>query len=180
MKSDAALLVIDMQLCAFDGKITPPIFEGDKILNIVGTLIDDCRTFGLPIIFIQTCAVSGRPYAKDSHGWEIHPELKKKPTDPVIYKTQSSAFEDTKLVSALSELGISKLITCGIWSEYCLANTSLDALNLDYSVTVVADAHSTVADTNIGAMQTVAEQNDRLAKNGARLLNASEIIQALR
>ena len=73
MKTSYALLVIDMQLVAFDGKITLPIVDGSRLLDRVSTLVDVCRVEEIPIIYLQTCALSGQPYARDAHGWEIHP-----------------------------------------------------------------------------------------------------------
>ncbi len=175
MQPITGLLVIDMQLCAFDGQITSPICQGDKLLTTVAELISNCREQGLPVIFIQTCALSGQPYSKDSHGWEIHANLGKKPDDKVVYKVQSNAFEDTDLQDVLSELGISKLITCGIWSEFCVASTSLAALSLTYEVYVAADAHGTVAGSDTEAMHTVATQNELLASKGAHVAVMSEL-----
>ena len=175
MRPITALLVIDMQLCAFDSQITSPIRQGDKLLATVAELVGHCREKSLPIIFIQTCAISGQPYAKDSHGWEIHASLGKKNNDKVVYKNKSNAFEDTDLQDILSELQISKLITCGIWSEYCVANTSLAALSLDYEVYVAADAHGTVAASDTEAMHTVVTQNEMLARKGAHVATVSEL-----
>jgi nicotinamidase-related amidase len=175
MQPITALLVIDMQLCAFDGQITSPICQGDELLVTVAELISSCRRQGLPIIFIQTCAISGQPYSKDSHGWEIHANLGKKSDDKVVYKVLSNAFEDTDLQDVLSALRVSSLITCGIWSEYCVANTSLAALSLAYEVYVVADAHGTVAGSDTEAMHTVATQNKMLASKGAHVARMSEL-----
>ena len=60
-KENYALLVIDMQLVAFDGKITPPIAHGSQLLCKVSTLIENCRSEDIPVIYLQTCALSGRP-----------------------------------------------------------------------------------------------------------------------
>ena len=70
-----ALLVIDMQLVAFDGKITPAIPNGGELLGTVLELIRSCRSARVPVVYVQTSALSGQPYAKDRHGWEIHPQI---------------------------------------------------------------------------------------------------------
>ena len=175
MRQGTGLLVIDMQLCAFDGKITPPICHGDELLATVAELIERCRKQGLPIILAQTCAISGQPYAKDVHGWEIHARLETRPEDKIVYKIQSNAFEDTNLQEVLFELELSRLIICGIWSEYCVANTTLAALSLGYEVCLVADAHGTVAGSDAEAMDAVAKQNEMLVRKGAQVITMSQL-----
>jgi nicotinamidase-related amidase len=176
MKSDYALLVIDMQLCGFDGVITPPIENGTQLLDKVVDLITISRSNKIPIIFIQTCAVSGQPYAKDMHGWEIHPSISPKPEDLIVYKRNSSAFDDTNLQELLVEIGVGGVITCGIWSEFCVTNTSMSALKLGFDVYVAADAHGTVSNMESEASDIISEQNDYLKRNQAQVLD----IQALR
>jgi nicotinamidase-related amidase len=158
MKSKIALLVIDMQLVAFDGVITPAITNGDRVLEQVSQTIHTIRSNNLPIIFIQTCALDGQPYAKDTHGWEIHPSISVKPEDRVVFKPGCSGFDDTTLEQILRELKIKSVITCGIWSEYCVTETSLSALRLGFEVCLVADAHGTVADSEQDAEETICKQ----------------------
>ena len=171
-----ALLIIDMQLVAFDGEITPPIQGGDQVLARSAELIDGCRTAGLSVIYIQTRAISGQPYAEDSHGWDIHPMVTPKPTDTVVYKVMSDGFEDTLLANVLQETNAKGLVTCGIWSEYCVASTSTTAIQKGYKVLVASDAHGTVADSSEQATATVNEQNRLLEKRGAAVLTVHEIL----
>ena len=67
----------------------------------------------------------------------------------------------------LTDIGAKTLITCGIWSEFCVTATSLAALELGYDVWVVADGHSTVADSEDEANRVIAKQNKELAKANA-------------
>ena len=171
-----ALLIIDMQLVAFDGEITPPIQGGDQVLARCAELIDGCRDAGLSIIYIQTRAVSGQPYAEDTHGWEIHPQVVPRPNDTVVYKVMSDGFEDTQLADVLQEIGAKGLVTCGIWSEYCLIRTSTTAIQEGYKVIVASDAHGTVADSLERASETVKKQNELLTQRGATILPVCEIL----
>ncbi|MBL4580461.1 MAG: isochorismatase family protein [Gammaproteobacteria bacterium] len=61
-------------------------------------------TTGLLVIDMQVCAFDGQTYAKDTHGWEIHPRMKIGDEDKIVYKAQSNAFENTKLQQVLSSL----------------------------------------------------------------------------
>lgn len=170
MKSPIALLIIDMQLVAFDGKITPPITNGDRILEQVLETIRIARSKSVPIIFIQTCALDGQPYAKDTHGWEIHPSILVKPKDRVVFKPDCSGFDDTNLEQVLKELEIKSVITCGIWSQYCVKETSLSALRLGFEVCLLADAHGTVAESEQDAKDTVCKSNTALKQLEATVL----------
>ncbi|MFT5936088.1 MAG: nicotinamidase-related amidase, partial [Pseudohongiellaceae bacterium] len=64
----------------------------------------------------------------------------------------------TTLEQILRELKIKSVITCGIWSEYCVTETSLSALRLGFEVCLVADAHGTVADSEQDAEETICKQ----------------------
>lgn len=171
MKSPFALLVIDMQLVAFDGKITPAITNGDRVLEQVLETIRIARSKSLPIIFVQTCPLDGQPYAKDNHGWEIHPSILVMPEDRVVFKLGCSGFDNTDLEQVLRELEIEGVITCGIWSEYCVTETSLSALKLGFDVCLVEDAHGTVASTESEATETTAKQNAFVLQNKAKVIS---------
>jgi len=170
-----ALLVIDMQLVAFDGKITPPIQDGANVLNRVAELVATCHATGLHIVYVQTCAMPGQPYAKDTHGWEIHPVLASRPGDATVYKVNSNGFEDTDLAEVLAALEVRNLITCGIWSEYCLARTSLAAIERGFNVHVAADAHGTVANDRQTALDTAAQQNKFLEQSNAKVSTVRQL-----
>ncbi len=178
-KEKYSLLVIDMQLVAFDGKITPPIVKGSQLLAKVSNLIDICRAEGIPIVFLQTCALSGQPYAQNAHGWEIHATVSPKLDDRIVYKVNSSGFDDTNLRDVLVEIGANAVITCGIWSEFCITATSESALELGFKVCVAADAHGTVSDSEQEAAHVVARQNEYLAQRNALVVDIDEITKML-
>lgn len=175
-----ALLVIDMQLCAFDGVLIAPVDDGSNLLNRVKQLISAARQAKMHVIYIQHCApFDGQPYAKDTHGWEIHPSLTPTPDETVVFKSQSSGFADTNLQSVLLELGIEAIITCGIQSEFCLTNTSLAAHELGFKVLVAQDAHGTVSNEQGTAAEIVDRQNALLAKQGATLITTRQVVKSL-
>lgn len=178
-QTNLALLVIDMQEVAFDDEITPAITMGDNLLEIVGQLVRGFRRHRVPIVYIQTSAASGRPYAPDAHGWAIHSDVAPEPEERVVIKHQSSGFDGTSLESILREMGIGTLAVCGIWSQFCVANTCRDAVRAGFDVAVIADAHGTVDDTVEKANAVVAEQNRLLAEQGITVLTSDELIGRL-
>lgn len=175
VKSTPALIVIDMQAVAFDGKITPPITGGKELLASVSRLVRACRNRDIPIVYIQTCAASGQPYSRDVHGWEIHPEIAPERKDHVVFKRNSSGFDGTNLAVVLNDLGVRSVLVCGIWSEYCVRNTARDAASLGLEVFVITDAHGTVASDDASANGIVALQNRELAELGMKVLGIDEL-----
>jgi nicotinamidase-related amidase len=175
MKTSYALLVIDMQLVAFDGKITPPIVDGSQLLDKVSDLIDVCRADDIPVVYLQTCALSGQPYARDTHGWEIHPRLLQRTEDRIVEKVSSSGFDDTKLQETLVDLGVEGIIVCGIWSEFCVTATSKAALEIGFEVCVAADGHGTVSGNEADVVSVNSRQNSYLAGKGARVVDIKDI-----
>lgn len=173
--SASALLVIDMQLVAFDGQVTPPITNGARLLDNISKLIDMCRISTIQPVFIQTCAISGQPYANDVHGWEIHPQLARQAEDRTVYKRKSSGFDNTNLKEVLDGLGVNTLIICGIWSEFCVANTSMDAAELGFEVYVASDGHGTVSNDEDAVNDIIARQNSLLSQQDISVLSISEL-----
>lgn len=179
-KEKRALLVIDMQLVAFDGKITPPISNGSQLLDTISTLIENCRKQHVPVIFAQTSAPSGHPYAKDMHGWEIHPSVTPRPDELIVNKAGPSGFEDPQLEKTLTDLGVTQLIVCGIWSEGCVSTTCRDALKRGFDICLAADGHSTVRENEDDANAIIAEQNEMLSGRGAAVIGTSDILNQLK
>lgn len=179
MQSSTALLIIDMQLVAFDGKLTPAIHKGDQLLKKIERLITIFRENHLAIVYAQTCAQSGQLYAKDVHGWEIHPAISPSPEDKIVFKENSNGFEETDLETVLLDLGIKHLVTCGIWSEHCVANTSSAALEIGFTVSLAADGHSTVKDNEQTAEEVIANQNRIAQSNNVQVLSIDELSDML-
>ncbi len=181
MKSKkSALLVIDMQLVAFDGKITPPIPNGSHLLDNVARLLEAFRSAnGGSVVFLQTCAMPGQPYAKDVHGWEIHPAVAPHDGEKVFHKVGPSGFENPGLDEFLKQCHTDEVIVCGTWSEGCVASTCDSALELGYGVRLIGDGHSTVRDSEAEALQVVSEQNEQLRQKNAMVLTTEEMILQL-
>lgn len=93
------------------------------------------------------------------------------PEDRVVFKLGCSGFDNTDLEQVLRELEIEGVITCGIWSEYCVTETSLSALKLGFDVCLVEDAHGTVASTESEATETTAKQNAFVLQNKAKVIS---------
>ena len=180
ISNEYALLVIDMQLVAFDGKITPPYPDGLQLLDNIYDLIAICRRDKIPIVYIQSCnPVPGQPYSKEAHGWQIHERIAPLPEDRVVFKENSSSFDGTDLHQVLSDLETERLIMCGGFSEFCVASSVKDALALGYHVYLAADGHSTVSDDEAKGRAITAEQNKLLAELGAQVVGIEAMPEVL-
>jgi len=173
--SQTALIVIDMQCGMFAGDLHGQMHEGDVLLENTSRLISAARTSDLPIIYIQHCAYPGQALVKGTRAWEIHPNITPMKSDTIVEKHESSAFKNTVLADVLQEQDITTLVTCGLQSEHCVANTSLSALELGFNVIVVNDCHSTFPSQQLTAKEIVAQQNSRLEEKGADVASAFEL-----
>ncbi len=70
---------------------------------------------------------------------KIAPRLAPQPGEPYIRKHVYSAFFDTRLDTALRNLGIRTLVCAGLWADVCLGATALDALYRNYTVIWLRD-----------------------------------------
>ena len=174
-----ALLVIDVQVAAFDGKVIPGLHKADDLLERTSRLIRAARSAGTPVVFVQHCEPEGRPLAQGTIGWAIHPSVSPEPSDSVVLKRESSAFEGTNLQELLGQLGVDTLIACGIQSEYCVANTCTSALELWLSVYVARDAHSTRSTDDDEASLLIDRQNSLLAKRGAKVQPCASLLKLI-
>ncbi|MEZ4516547.1 MAG: cysteine hydrolase family protein [Chloroflexota bacterium] len=135
-----ALLIIDAQNDMF---APTPVYESERVLQTLQDLINRARTANAPIILARNDGGPGSPDERGTSGWDLHPALDPDQADLIVDKDTEDAFLRTGLASWLIQSGISKLVICGMQTEYCVDTTCRAAYALGYSVTLVADAHST-------------------------------------
>src|SRR5213080_820540 len=138
-----ALLVVDVQNGAVAGA-----HERDAVVANVGTLVERARREHVPVAWVQH--VSER-LAKGSDEWRIVPELAPADGEPLVEKRYGDSFEDTKLETLLSGLGVGRLIVVGAETDACVRSTLHGALVRGYDTTLVSDAHTTEDQTAWGA-----------------------------
>jgi nicotinamidase-related amidase len=80
-----------------------------------------------------------------------------------VRKTTPDSFHRTDLSQRLQEREITRLLICGLQSDFCVDTTTRRALALGYEVVLVADAHSTVDNGVLSAAQITAHHNTTLA-----------------
>ncbi len=177
MKRPAALLVIDLQVGAFEGMLIPAIDGASELLVRITALVDAARNANSPVIFIQHNAPEGELLAAGTESWQIHPSVAPVDGEIVICKRQSSAFESTELRQVLNEAGVETIVTCGLQSEHCITSTCISALELGLDVMVAEDGHSTWTTEQDEASEIVERQNLQLKSRGARIEPVATLVQ---
>ena len=139
LPSDAALLVIDVQMAIDDPKWGPRNNPGAEAA--IAALLAVWRAEGLPIFHIRHDSEQpGSPYRPDSPGHVFKPEAAPLPGEPVTAKRTHSAFVDTDLEAALDAIGATTLVVCGVLTQNSVEATVRAAADIGYRVFLVGDA----------------------------------------
>ena len=177
--ASTALLVVDMQLGAFDGVRIAPLPQAETLLAQARVLIDAARRAQLSVIYVQHRGDIGDEFEPDTSHFDVHPALDPRSGDLFVQKEEGSAFVGTGLEALLKQHGIDRLIVCGLQSEYCITATTRSAIDLGYAPVLAADGHGT-RDTDGDAASTITErQNALLLSLGATLLPVRSVVEAL-
>ncbi len=152
-----ALLIIDMQKVSFVAKT--PRFEAEKVIERINKLSEVFRKHGLPVVFIQHDGVRENYCRSGTEEWEILDELVRMPEDEVIAKQVNDSFYQTRLHQFLQESCIDELVITGCATDFCVDATVKSALTHDYSLTVIADAHTTADRPHLSASQIINHYN---------------------
>jgi nicotinamidase/pyrazinamidase len=146
-----ALLIIDFQNdFTAGGALAVP--DGDAIAGRVSELIDS-GDFDLVVATRDwhppnhgSFKAQGGPWpphcVQGTHGAELHPSLDRSKIDAVVdagyepWLEGYSGFEETDLAKVLREHDVDEVNVVGLATDYCVLQTSLDALRQGFRVTV--------------------------------------------
>jgi nicotinamidase-related amidase len=81
-----------------------------------------------------------RKAVEEGRGGELVRAIAPEDGDRFLLKPRYSAFKHTPLDLLLRELGVELILLAGAATEMCVVQTAIDARDLDYKVTVLADA----------------------------------------
>jgi nicotinamidase-related amidase len=173
-----AVLVIDVQRGLFCTEPAP--FEAEEVVARINAVIAQARRAGAPVIYIQH---DGEPGGEDvvpfTEGWKLHPKLEVRPGDPVIRKTTGDAFYGSTLEVELRSRGITTVLLMGYATDFCVDATLRSAASKDFSVVVIADAHTT-SDNPVLKADVVRQHHNwawanAITKRGVTVLPACEV-----
>ncbi|MBI1890494.1 MAG: cysteine hydrolase [Burkholderiales bacterium] len=156
---NTAILVIDVQqgLCVGPSAA----YDCAGTIDRINSVTRHARSIGFPVISVQH--ESGPGYLEyDSPEWQLSAGLEVAQTDIRIRKTTPDAFLNTELHQLLQARGITRLVICGMHTEFCVDTTTRKALALGYPVVLVADAHTSAGNEALSPQQVIAHHNATL------------------
>lgn len=171
--SQAALLVIDVQCGAFDGRLCPPMPDGDALVLACRQAVDWARRRGVPVLWIQHSEPGG---PMDGPGFEIDPRLSPLASEARFTKTTPNALEVPGLVHALRQGGVHQPILVGLQSDCCFEGTAQGALAEGLQPWLVRDAHHTWPDRGQSAEARRDQISAQLAQAGVTLLSLHTLV----
>lgn len=149
-----ALIIVDMVRDFTDPQGLVYYPQNREILPNIRKVLDTCREYDCPVIFMQHCNRKDKPDRRiasmrpncieGTWGIEIDPMLpvdEKK--DYVIRKRRYSGFFGTDLDLVLRQLEVKNLIIVGTKTNCCIRATVTDAFYLDYNPIVLSDCVAT-------------------------------------
>ncbi|MDR0888919.1 MAG: cysteine hydrolase [Coriobacteriales bacterium] len=150
-RDKTALIVIDMINDFVSG--TLGCERALKIVEPVSRLCTLAREHDIPVIY--TCDAHLPSIDKEIMLWGEHamvgtkgadviPELSPHDNDYMITKRRYSAFFQTGLKLLLDELGVGRLILCGLQAHLCVQHTCADAFQWGYGITIPKDCTDAV------------------------------------
>ncbi len=146
-KNTVAILVVDMLNDFVTGALKCD--RGLAIIPKTVELVEFARNNNIPVIFCNDAHIKGVDHElklwgdhaiAGTKGAEVIPELGVKEGDYVIPKRRYSGFFHTDLDLLLNELGVKKVVICGLHTHMCVRHTSADAYCLGYDVIIAKDA----------------------------------------
>lgn len=143
-----ALLVIDVQNEYFSGKL-PITFPHGSIVNILQAM-DASHAARIPVVVIQHAnrSAGAAAFVPGAPGFELHPEVTKRPHDVLIEKTLPGSFTGTGLDAWLKEHKIDTVTIAGYMTQMCCDTTARQAFHRGYTVKFLSDATGTLSITN--------------------------------
>jgi nicotinamidase-related amidase len=141
--SEAALIIIDAQ---GEYRKGPLRLDGmEPAMLVLAAILRRARAAGTPIVHIAHRGDPGSLFDRSRYGGRILPEAAPRAGETLIEKPLPNAFARTGLQARLKAIGRRKLIVVGFMTHMCVSSTVRAAFDLDYDVTVVADATATRA-----------------------------------
>jgi nicotinamidase-related amidase len=147
------LLVMDFQHGIVE------MVDDKSVVDAADRAVKAARASGIPVMFVRVAFRPGYPevsagnasfsavaqqggdaYHQDHPATQIHASLEPLENEPVIVKRRVSAFSGSDLDVLLRGAGADTLVLAGIATSGVVLSTLRQAADLDYQITVLADA----------------------------------------
>ena len=192
VSSPRALLVVDVQRDFCPGGALA-VKDGDRVVPPLNAAIEAFQRAGLPIFFTRDWHPPDHMSFKSEGGvWpphcvrgtpgaDFHPNLHvpagavtiSKGDDP--HAEAYSGFQGTDLADRLRKLGVTEVFIGGLTTDYCVRESTLDALHAGFTVNVLEDSTKAVDVHGGDGARALAE----IQKAGARLTTSAKVILQL-
>ncbi|MED0970607.1 cysteine hydrolase family protein [Bacillus paramycoides] len=167
-----ALIVIDVQAGMYTAGM--PVHNGEKLLETLQGLIQECRSNSIPVIYVQHNGPKDHPLEKGTDGWKVHAAIAPQEGDSIVEKTTPDSFNKTTLNEVLQEKGIEHVIISGMQTQYCVDTTTRRAFSEGYKVTLVSDAHSTF-DTDVLRAEDIVKHHNVVLGSFADVITLKDL-----
>jgi nicotinamidase-related amidase len=136
-----ALLLIDIQRDYFPGG-RHPLIGSDDAADAAARVLAAFRAGSEPVVHVQhSWDEPDAAYLKPgTPGFEHDDRVAPAEGEPVVIKQSPNAFVGTELEHRLRSDGIDQLVVAGMMTSMCVDATVRAAVDLGFTVTVVADA----------------------------------------
>lgn len=151
MMTSDALVMIDV-VSTFDHEDGPSLLAclRERLGGIRGA-VDDARSAGVPIVYVNDrngrWDGDGPGLIRDAlagPGGDVVSSLAPQHGEAFLLKPRYSIFDHTMTELLLAELGAERLLLAGATTEGCVVQSGIDARELGYKVTILADACATI------------------------------------
>jgi nicotinamidase/pyrazinamidase len=161
-----ALIVVDVQNDFADPRGSLYVRRGEEVVPIVNREIERAFDAGAAVVYTQDWHPPVTPHfrkdggiwpvhcVRDSWGAQFHPGLRVAETATIVRKgedggdgysgfsvrdPQSGDVTATRLESILGSRKADTLVIAGVATDYCVAETTLDAIKLGHTATVLLE-----------------------------------------
>jgi len=155
-----ALLIIDVQQRLCTGEFAA--FDVGRVIDRINAVSSKARASGALVVVIQH-ETEGGDMDHGTDAWKLSPALETASGDVFLRKKATDSFHQTDLHAVLKARGVTRLVICGLQSEFCVDTTTRRALALGYPVVLVSDGHSTLDNGVLSAAQIAAHHNVTLS-----------------
>ena len=125
-----ALLIIDVQQILCTGRYAA--FDVERVIDRINAVSRKARARGALVIVIQH-ETEGGEMDHGSSAWKLSPALETEASDVFLRKKATDSFHQTDLHAALEASGVTRLVICGLQSEFCVDTTTRRAFGIGLS-----------------------------------------------
>lgn len=138
--------MIDVQEEYFTGGL--PISYPDPHISLsnIQRAMEAAHATGVPVVLVRHAGMPEEGvFVPGEPGWDLRPEVTRRPHDLLLDKEQASALHGTNLADWLRERSIDTVTLAGYMTQHCVDSTSRHAGILGLNSEILSDATGTLS-----------------------------------